>query len=107
MQLYAIVFISRYTDIFDSLFDIFNLDFLHWYNLIMKIIYLYLTISIVYTITYKNPYRGTYDKEHDSFQLKYAIVPCLVLAAIFNNHNSVITVFSYLYLIVFRKNSWN
>lgn len=58
-------------------------------------------MRIVYMITKKDPYRSTYDEQHDSFLLKYAIIPCAVIACIFNNHNSIWVV----YLIQYIMNS--
>jgi len=70
-ELYALVFTTRYVDLFDS----------SLYNGVMKIIFLATSYSIVYMMRYK--YKHTYDKEHDSFRVLFLIVPSAVLALAF------------------------
>eukprot|EP01087_Luapelamoeba_hula_P015984 TRINITY_DN4867_c0_g1_i1.p1 TRINITY_DN4867_c0_g1~~TRINITY_DN4867_c0_g1_i1.p1 ORF type:complete len:216 (+),score=23.78 TRINITY_DN4867_c0_g1_i1:186-833(+) len=77
--LYCIVFTCRYLDIF------WNTSSL--YNSVMKIIFLASSYAIVYLMQYK--YKHTYDKEHDSFRIIFLIVPCFLLALIFNSEYSV------------------
>ncbi len=48
----------------------------------MKIIFLASTYGLIYIIRYK--YRHTYDKEHDTFRIEFIIIPCAVLALLFN-----------------------
>jgi len=78
-ELYALVFITRYLDIF--------WNFSSLYLTIMKLIFLSSSIYIVYLIRYK--YKATYDREHDSFRSYFLIIPCLVLAVLINAEFSV------------------
>jgi len=72
--LYAIVFVTRYVDIFWNTLSI--------YNTIMKVIFLASTFATIYLIQFK--YKHTYDKEHDSFRILFLIVPCAVLSLVLN-----------------------
>eukprot|EP01103_Thecamoeba_quadrilineata_P006471 TRINITY_DN16197_c0_g1_i1.p1 TRINITY_DN16197_c0_g1~~TRINITY_DN16197_c0_g1_i1.p1 ORF type:complete len:225 (+),score=12.52 TRINITY_DN16197_c0_g1_i1:32-676(+) len=79
-ELYALVFVTRYIDIF--------YNFMSIYNWILKIIFLGSTFTIIYMI--RVPYNHTYDKQGDRFQLLYLIVPCAILA-LFINHEFEVT----------------
>ncbi|KYR00939.1 ER lumen protein retaining receptor [Tieghemostelium lacteum] len=70
--LFCVVFSTRYLDLFTS-FIIISI-----YNTIMKVIYIYLSYSIVYYMMTK--YKFTYDNEHDSFKIHYLIIPTALLA---------------------------
>ena len=76
--LYAIVFSTRYLDLF------FN--FVSVYNTTMKIFFLATSYHICYLMRYKSPWKATYDRENDSFRIRYLIIPCAVLAVIFHRH---------------------
>mmetsp|Transcript_4837 Transcript_4837/g.6268 ORF Transcript_4837/g.6268 Transcript_4837/m.6268 type:complete len:228 (-) Transcript_4837:908-1591(-) len=74
-ELYLVVFITRYLDIFTKFYSI--------YNSAMKVLFLASTASIIYTIKYKEPIKTTYDKAQDSFlHWKFAVLPCAVIAVI-------------------------
>jgi len=72
--LYALVFSTRYIDIFWNTLSV--------YNTIMKIIFLASSYATVYLIQYK--FKHTYDKEHDSFRVLFLIVPSAILALLLN-----------------------
>jgi hypothetical protein len=74
--LYALVFLTRYLDLF--------WNFASMYNWVMKIIFIASSCAIVYMMAAKAPYKDTYQKDKDTFKLWYLIVPCAVLALIFN-----------------------
>jgi len=78
-ELYALVFSTRYLDIF--------YNFLSLYNWFMKIIFLSATAYIIYLI--RVPFLPTYNKQGDRFQVLYLIVPCAILALIFNHEFEV------------------
>jgi len=72
-ELFLVVFLCRYLDLFTS--------FISWYNTIMKILYICSTGYIVYMIRYKEPYRSKYDVSQDSFlHVKLGMAPCMGLA---------------------------
>jgi len=73
-EMYALVFLTRYLDIF--------WNFISVYLIIMKFIYLSSSFYIVYLIRYK--YKASYDREHDSFRVLFLVVPCVVLALLIN-----------------------
>lgn len=77
-ELYLMVFLTRYMDIFSNT--------RYAYLVIMKILYIALTGYIVYLIRYKNPWKTSYQQEQttkgaDTFYIwRYAVAPCAVLA---------------------------
>ncbi len=76
-EMYLLVFISRYLD----LFSFSKYDFLHLYNFIMKTVYISASAIIVYYFRFKQPWRASYKANEDSFRyVEFAILPCAVLA---------------------------
>eukprot|EP00002_Diphylleia_rotans_P033157 TRINITY_DN7020_c0_g1_i1.p1 TRINITY_DN7020_c0_g1~~TRINITY_DN7020_c0_g1_i1.p1 ORF type:complete len:213 (+),score=33.52 TRINITY_DN7020_c0_g1_i1:63-701(+) len=73
-ELYALVFATRYLDLFTT--------FVSFYNTIMKIIFLGTSFAIVYLVRFR--YKATYDHAHDTFRVLVAIIPCLICAMIWN-----------------------
>jgi len=72
-ELFLLVFVSRYLDLFTQFYSM--------YNSIMKVIYISTTASIVYTIRYTEPICSTYDKAQDTFlHWKFAVAPCVAIA---------------------------
>ncbi|XP_022964264.1 ER lumen protein-retaining receptor-like [Cucurbita moschata] len=76
-ELYALVFITRYLDIFDGFSSI--------YNSIMKLIFLGSSLSIVWYMRRHKVVRRSYDKDQDTFCNQYIVLPCLLLALVFNH----------------------
>jgi ER lumen protein retaining receptor len=74
--LYAVVFTTRYIDLFTH--------FVSVYNTVMKIFFLATSYHICFLMRNKNPWRATYDKDNDSFRLRYLVIPCAVLALLFH-----------------------
>lgn len=75
-ELYALVFATRYLDIF------FN--FVSFYNTIMKLIFLGSSFSIVWYIRRHRIVRRSYDKDQDTFRHLFLLLPCLLLALVIN-----------------------
>lgn len=72
-ELFLLVFVTRYLDLFTNFYSI--------YNSVMKILYIGSTASIIYTIRLQEPIKSTYDKSQDTFlHWKFAAAPCAVLA---------------------------
>uniref|UniRef100_A0A8C9GY42 ER lumen protein-retaining receptor n=1 Tax=Piliocolobus tephrosceles TaxID=591936 RepID=A0A8C9GY42_9PRIM len=70
-ELYLIVFLCRYIDLFFM--------FVSVYNTAMKITFILTTIYTIYLIRVKLPISQTYNRKVDSFKYeKYLIPPCLV-----------------------------
>mmetsp|Transcript_5798 Transcript_5798/g.10386 ORF Transcript_5798/g.10386 Transcript_5798/m.10386 type:complete len:224 (-) Transcript_5798:336-1007(-) len=85
-ELYLLVFVTRYLD----LFNFSRMDFLHVYNFGMKLVYIAASATIVYYIRYKQPWAATYKAAEDSFlHLKFAVAPCAVLALLLHSEFSV------------------
>ncbi|XWS22360.1 hypothetical protein CRYUN_Cryun29cG0027100 [Craigia yunnanensis] len=91
-ELYAIVFTTRYLDIFTS--------YISLYNMIMKLIFLGSSFSIVWYMRHHKIVRRSYNKDQDTFRHYFLMLPCLFLALLINEKFTfweVIWVFS-LYL---------
>lgn len=74
-ELYFLVFLTRYLDLF--------VTFYSYYNTIMKILFLCSTGYIIYMVYMTEPFKTNYEKAHDSFLHWYfAVIPCLLLAAV-------------------------
>ena len=73
-ELFLIVFLTRYLDLFTTFYSL--------YNSLMKVLYIVSTASIIYTIKFQEPIKSTYDKSQDSFLYwQFAVAPCAVLAS--------------------------
>ncbi|KAL3686981.1 hypothetical protein R1sor_013290 [Riccia sorocarpa] len=80
-ELYALVFLTRYLDIFT--------DFVSVYNTVMKLIFLGTSFSIVWYMRYHKVVKQSYDKDHDTFRHYFLIIPCLILALLINHQFTV------------------
>lgn len=87
-ELYLLVFLTRYLDLFTTYYSL--------YNSVMKVLYISATAYIVYMVRYTEPFKTNYDKAQDSFlHWQFAVAPCVVLALItsyFHGHSTVIEV---------------
>ena len=77
--LFALVFTTRYLDLFTAYHGV--------YNTLMKIFFLATSWHIFFLMRYRNPWKSTYDRESDTFRIRYLIVPCVVLALIFHRES--------------------
>mmetsp|Transcript_14184 Transcript_14184/g.23061 ORF Transcript_14184/g.23061 Transcript_14184/m.23061 type:complete len:232 (+) Transcript_14184:87-782(+) len=74
-ELFLLVFLTRYTDLFTTYYGI--------YNSVMKVLYIASTAGIVYAIRCQEPICSTYDKAQDTFRhFEFAVLPCAVLAVL-------------------------
>merc|ERR1712131_498291 len=80
--LFALVFVTRYLDLF--------VHFVSLYNTVMKIIYISLSIGTCYLIFVK--FKATYDGNHDSMRAEFLVVPALGLACLINTSFDVMEV---------------
>ena len=87
-ELYLLVFLTRYLDLFTTYYSL--------YNTVMKILYISATAYIVYMVRYTEPFKTNYDKNQDSFlHWQFAVAPCAVLAVItsyFYGHSTAVEV---------------
>lgn len=73
--LFAIVFTTRYLDLFTN--------YISLYNTSMKVVYIacsYATVWMIY-----NKFKATYDGNHDTFRVEFLVVPTLILAFLVNH----------------------
>lgn len=72
-ELFLLVFVTRYLDLFTTYYSL--------YNSCMKILYIFTTGAIIYMIRFQEPIRSTYDKAQDTFlHWKFAVLPCFIVA---------------------------
>ncbi|KAK9867717.1 hypothetical protein WJX84_010987 [Apatococcus fuscideae] len=83
-ELYAVVFVCRYLDLFTRWVSL--------YNTIMKIIFLASSFTIIYLMRYHGSIRFTYDKQQDTFRVVFVLVPAAVLALLLHQEWSIIEV---------------
>ncbi|XP_043917911.1 ER lumen protein-retaining receptor 3-like [Protopterus annectens] len=72
--LFALVFTTRYLDLFTVFFSV--------YNTVMKVIFLTASYATVYLIFLK--FKGSYDRENDSFRVEFLLVPVAGLSFLEN-----------------------
>jgi ER lumen protein retaining receptor len=76
-ELFLLVFLTRYLDLFSN--------FVSLYNTVMKVLYISSTAALVYSMRYSKALRSTYDSGHDTFlHIRFAVIPCAILALILN-----------------------
>eukprot|EP01094_Clydonella_sp_ATCC50884_P029868 TRINITY_DN9525_c0_g1_i1.p1 TRINITY_DN9525_c0_g1~~TRINITY_DN9525_c0_g1_i1.p1 ORF type:complete len:221 (+),score=94.75 TRINITY_DN9525_c0_g1_i1:138-800(+) len=73
-ELYLLVFITRYLDLFTT--------FISPYNTVMKMFYLAASIAVIYSV--RVSYRATYDKAHDSFRYEVLVIGAALLTLVLN-----------------------
>lgn len=73
-ELYAIVFLARYLDLFT--------DFISVYNTFMKVVFIASSLAIVWCMRVHPMVRRSYDKEIDTFRYYFLIAASFVLALV-------------------------
>ena len=75
-ELYLIVFVARYADLFSHFYSL--------YNTFMKIAFITSTAAIIYTVRFRAPWKHKYDRSQDSFKhWLFAVLPCAVVSGPF------------------------
>lgn len=93
-ELYLVVFLARYLDLFFTFYSV--------YNTVMKILYIASTAYVIYMVYFTEPFKTNYEKSHDSFLHWYfAVIPCALLAivTIFQEFDLLEVSYLYFYLI--------
>ncbi|GLJ38945.1 hypothetical protein SUGI_0793990 [Cryptomeria japonica] len=80
-ELYALVFATRYLDIFTNYYSL--------YNTIMKIVFLVTSFSILWYMRFHKVVRQTYNKDQDTFRHYLLVIPCFVLALLIHRNFTV------------------
>jgi len=75
--LYLFLFCCRYSDIF--------WNYRPMWNFVLKVVFILATALTCYVIRFKKPYSDHYSAELDSFNVWYLIVPCAMLALVWND----------------------
>jgi ER lumen protein retaining receptor len=77
-ELYLLVFVTRYLDLFTTFYS--------WYNSLMKVLYISVTAYIIYMVRKTEPFKKEYEADtRDGFlHLQYAVAPCVILALVTN-----------------------
>jgi ER lumen protein retaining receptor len=84
-EIFLIVFVTRYLDLFTN--------FVSLYNTSMKILYIAMSGLTVHLMRNKEPWKSSVDKERDNFDhYKFICAPCFVLAIFVNEGFSVFEV---------------
>ncbi|PNX89582.1 er lumen protein retaining receptor-like protein, partial [Trifolium pratense] len=73
-ELYAIVFLARYLDLFT--------DFISVYNSFMKVVFIASSLAIVWCMRVHPMVRRSYDKELDTFRHYFLVAACFLLALV-------------------------
>ena len=74
-EIYLVVFVTRYLDLFTTYYSL--------YNSVMKILYIASTSYIIYMVRRTEPFKTHYETSHDSFlHWKFAVAPCAIIALI-------------------------
>ncbi|KAK2982039.1 hypothetical protein RJ640_017390 [Escallonia rubra] len=71
-ELYALVFVTRYLDLFT--------DFISVYNTVMKLVFIASSAAIVWWMRRHSVVKRSYDRELDTFRHHFLILACFVLA---------------------------
>lgn len=80
-ELYALVFLARYLDLFTQFYSV--------YNTVMKLVFIATSLAIVWCMRIHPVVKRSYDKELDTFRHYILIVGSLVLALIFHEKFTV------------------
>lgn len=73
-ELYALVFVTRYLDLFT--------DFISLYNSVMKVVFIGTTLAIVWCMRRHRIVKRSYDQAQDTFRHLFLALGCLVLALV-------------------------
>lgn len=80
--LFALVFVTRYLDLFTH--------FVSLYNTFMKIFYIIASLGTCYLMFKK--FKATYDRIHDTFRIEFLLIPAAILALVLNHDFEVMEI---------------
>jgi len=80
--LFALVFVTRYLDLFTH--------FISLYNTLMKIFYIASSFGTIYLMYVK--FKATYDRNHDTFRIEFLLIPCAILSLVINHEFDVVEI---------------
>lgn len=74
-EIYLVVFIARYT-------ALIQVEEINFHRIALKLIFLFLTIAIIFLMRFKKPYCITYDQAYDSYPHRLKIYPLSIIVTI-------------------------
>ncbi|XP_054811553.1 ER lumen protein-retaining receptor-like [Prosopis cineraria] len=83
-ELYVIVFITRYLDLFTNFYS--------FYNIVMKLVFIGSSIGIVWYMRYHKVVKQTYNKDQDTFRHYILVLVCFLLAILIPHEFTVVEV---------------
>lgn len=83
-ELYVIVFLSRYLDLFTRYYS--------FYNVAMKLVFIGTSMAIIWYMRHHKVVKQTYNKDEDSFRHYLLILPSFLLALLIHRSFNVIEV---------------
>ncbi|KAG8381655.1 hypothetical protein BUALT_Bualt06G0144100 [Buddleja alternifolia] len=83
-ELYVIVFITRYLDLFTRYYS--------FYNTVMKLVFIGTSVCIVWYMRLHKVVKQTYNKDQDTFRHYFLIPPCFLLALLVHRSFTVMEV---------------
>ncbi|KAE9602942.1 hypothetical protein Lal_00049927 [Lupinus albus] len=75
-ELYALVFVARYLDLFT--------DFISVYNTVMKVVFIVSSLAIVWCMRFHTVVKRSYDKELDTFRHYFLLLATFAIALVLN-----------------------
>lgn len=81
-MLFALVFITRYLDLFTSFISIYNTS--------MKIFFLLSTFATLFLVFFK--FKATYDSNNDTFRAELLVIPVAGLSVLVNHEFTIMEV---------------
>lgn len=83
-ELYAVVFVTRYLDLFSS--------FISVYNTVMKLIFISSSFCIIWYMRQHRIVAQTYDRDQDTFRVQFLLLPSFLLALAINQQFTAVEV---------------
>ena len=83
-ELYALVFVTRYLDLFSS--------FISVYNTVMKLIFISSSFCIIWYMRQHRIVAQTYDRDQDTFRVQFLLLPSFLLALAINQQFTAVEV---------------
>lgn len=80
--LFALVFVTRYLDLFTH--------YISLYNSAMKVFYLVSSFGTIYLMFVK--FKASYDRNHDTFRIEFLIIPAVILSVLVNHEFEVLEI---------------
>nr|XP_043611036.1 ER lumen protein-retaining receptor A [Erigeron canadensis] len=84
-ELYAVVFIARYLNLFTIVISV--------YNSVMKVVFIATSLAIVYYMRWHPAVKRSYDRDLDSFKYQFLVLFAFILALFVHDKFTVLEIF--------------